>query len=647
MSPTRRLIRASVAPRSVRWRSAILLAIAGAVAAEDTEGIVYKRLTLQDLMDIEVMSVSREEEPLLQAASSIQVVTGEDIERSGATTLAQALRQAPNLQVAQIDSRAWAVSARGFNSSTSNKLLVMVDGRTIYTPLFAGVFWDQQGVFLPDVDRIEVISGPGATLWGANAVNGVINVISKDAADTQGLLVEGAAGNELEALGGARYGGKIGEDVAYRVYGRYRQFDDSVLPDGSGADDDWRFGQGGTRIDWRPAPATDLTLQGDAYGGDIEQRDTNDDVTIAGGDALARWTQRLADDSDLQLQAYYDRTHRRIPNLFVQDLDTYDLDFQHRFPIGDRNAVIWGLGYRLMDDNIGNSAALAFVPANTQRDLISAFAQDEIAVVPELVDLTIGSKFERNDYTGWEVQPSVRLAWRPHDEHTVWGGVSRAVRTPSRIDTEFYLPGAAPFVIAGGPDFESEVLWAYEVGYRLQPMEWLSLSLTVFYHDYDDIRSLEPAAPPAATPQIIGNGLTARSYGAELSADCRATEWLRLRGGYTELRLDFDRQAGSAATGDGTSEARDSEHLLTAGTQVDLAARWQFDVWYRYIGRIESQEVPEYHEANARIGWLPWPELELSLVGQNLLHDQHAEFGAPATRREIERSVYGKFQWRF
>ncbi len=628
-------------------RHAALLVVASALAAEDTEGIVYKRLSLQDLMDIEVMTVSRQEESLLHAASSVQVVTGDDIRRSGATTLPQALRQAPNLQVAQIDSRRWAISARGFNTSVSNKLLVMVDGRSIYTPLFAGVFWDKQDVFLPDVDRIEVISGPGATLWGANAVNGVINVISKSAKETQGVLVEAGAGNELEAMGGARYGGKISEDVAYRVYGRYRQFDDSAQPDGTGADDDWRFGQAGARIDWQPAPATDLTLQGDGYGGDIEQRNTNDDVTIAGGNAIARWTQRLADDSDLQIQAYYDRTHRRIPNLFAEDLDTYDLDFQHRFPIGDRNAVIWGLGYRLMDDQIGNSTALAFLPPDVTRELLSAFVQDEIAVIPELVDLTIGSKFERNDYTGWEVQPSIRLAWRPHDEHTVWGAVSRAVRTPSRVDADYHAPGEPPYLIQGGDDFDSEVLWAYELGYRVQPIEWISLSLTAFFHDYDRIRSLQQVNPPTAAPEVIANGLTAHTYGAELSADCHATDWLRLRGGYTELRIGFDTRPGSTDTSEGSGESRDSEHFLSLGTQVDLRDRWLIDLWYRYVGRIETQEVPAYHEANARVAWLPWPDLELSLVGQNLLHDQHAEFGPAATRREIERSVYGKAQWRF
>ena len=633
---------------SLRLLTLALGAAAGVAAAEEAPPAApdnFKKMTLAELMEVEVTTVSRRPERHNQAASSVQVVTREDIRRSGATSIPQALRQASNLHVARIDSRQWAISARGFNNTYANKMLVMIDGRTVYTPLFAGVFWDAQDVFLPDVERIEVVSGPGATLWGANAVNGVISVVSKPVRETQGLYVEGGAGKEVESIAGARYGGAWSPDVHYRVYAKHTGRDDSALPNGDDALDRWRMSQGGARVDWDATPTTLLTLQGDGYGGLIET--PTSDHALSGGNVLGRWTQGLSEDSQLQVQVYADRTYRRIPESITQQLDTYDLDLQHHSRPHERHLVTWGLGYRLMDDDIDNPVRLGVLPADVTRELYTGFLQDEIALIIDRLSLTLGSKVEHNDYTGVEVQPGARLTLRPDETQTVWAAAARAVRTPSRVDVEFFQPRDPPHVIAGGPDFESETLWAYELGYRVQPEERLTLSLVLFYHDYDELRSTQQVAPPAASPRVISNGFRGRSYGSELGGEAQLTEWWRLHVGYTELRVDIEARPGSTDTTGGSAEARDTERIVNGRIAFDLGQRVELDLLPRWIGEVASQDVPAYAELDVRLGWLPRPHLELSLVGQNLLHDRHPEFGPPATRREIERGAYGKLAWRF
>ena len=597
-------------------------------------------------MEVEVTSVSKRAEKLSEAASAIQVITGKDIRRSGATSIPEALRLASNLQVAQVDSRQWAISARGFNGTTANKLLVLIDGRTVYTPLYAGVFWDAQDTLLEDIDQIEVISGPGATLWGANAVNGVINVTTKRARDTQGLLLQGGGGSELRYFGGLRYGGTMTSNLHYRVYGKYFERDSAVLSDGRETTNDWSMGQGGFRVDWEPSEPNLLTVQGDFYGGWGQQASTSD-ISMAGGNVLGRWSHRISESSDFGAQFYYDRTHRNIPGTFEEDLDTYDLDFQHRFALGERHDVVWGLGYRLIEDDVENSASLAFLPAEVSRQWFSAFAQDEIALVKDRLHLTLGTKIEHNDYTGFEFQPSGRLAWNVTEGHLLWAAISRAVRTPSRIDTELYAPGNPPFSFAGGTNFVSEELLAYEIGYRVQPHPRVSVSLAAFYNDYDDIRSVEQVSPPAALPIMIGNGQEGETYGAELTIDYRATDWWRLRAGYTELQIQIRPKAGSTDMTRGSSESRDPNRQFMARSSVDLPWNIELDAGFRFVTHIANQRVPEYGELDLRLAWRPIPSLELSVAGQNLLHEHHAEFGSPTARREIERSVYGKVLWRF
>src|SRR6266576_3378702 len=431
-----------------------------------------KKLSIEQLMNLQVTSVSKRPERLSQTASAIQVITQEDIRRSGAASLAEALRLAANLQVAQIDSRQWAISARGFNGTTANKLLVLIDGRTVYTPLFSGVFWDVQEVPIQDIDRIEVISGPGATLWGANAVNGVINVITKDAKDTQGFVLSGGGGTEQHGFGTVRYGAPLGSSVRARIYGRGFDRDATALPSGQDAADDWHLEQGGFRMDWEASSASRVTLQGDLYDGRIAQ-DSGGDIGVSGGNVMAKWSHTLSERSSLADHLYYDRTHRDIPGVFGEDLDTYDVDLQHRARLGARHDVVWGLGYRNINDRVVNSASLAFLPSHVAREWFNGFVQDEIALVPNRLQVAFGSKVVHNDYTCFDIQPSDRMNWTLSPSTTLWAAVSRAVRTPSRIDRELFAPAQPPYFLAGGPNFHSEEELAYEAGYRNQNGPWL------------------------------------------------------------------------------------------------------------------------------------------------------------------------------
>ncbi len=605
-----------------------------------------KKMSLDELMDIQVTSVSKRPEKLSEAASAIQVITGDDIRRAGSTSLPEALRLASNLEVAQVDSRQWAISARGFNNVFADKMLVLIDGRTVYTPLYAGVYWDVQDTMLEDLDRIEVISGPGATQWGANAVNGAINVTTKSAKDTQGSLLVAGAGTELRNSDGVRYGGKLAPNLYYRIYAKYLGRDDSVRPNDRKSDDAWRTRQIGFRMDYDAVAGDVLTLQGDVYNGDMN-RVGPDNIRVTGGNLLGRWSHKFAENSDVKMQVYYDRTHRRIPGSFTQDIDTYDVDFQRRRPLGPAHDFIWGLGYRFVQDNVINTPANAFLPPKVGRETFSAFAQDEIALSKDRLHLTLGTKVEHNDYTGFEVEPSARLAWRPDMKQMVWGAISRAIRTPSRIDRDLYSPATPPYRITGGSKVVSEKLIAYEAGYRVQLEPSLALSLAAFLNCYDDLRSLEPLNPPQAFPVAASSGLRGRSSGAELTAEWQVTPSWRLRAGWTELRVRSEPQPGNLDRSARDSVARDPNHQVLLRSLLDLSAKWECDATLRYVAPINLQAVPGYTEADLRLGWRPTPAWELSLLGQNLLHSHHPEFNTPGARRELQHALYGKASWRF
>jgi iron complex outermembrane receptor protein len=604
-----------------------------------------KKLSLDELQTIEVTSVSKRPEKLLQTASAIQVITADDIQRSGATSLPEALRLASNLQVAQVDSRSWAISARGFNGTSANKLLVLIDGRVVYTPLHAAVFWEVQDTLLEDIDRIEIISGPGATLWGANAVNGVINIITKTAAAAQGILVTGGGGSELQGVGGVRYGGTFGA-AHVRAYGKYFERGNSALPGGRQATNDWNMGQGGVRLEWDASSVDRVSIQGDAYDGRIAQPALSH-ITVSGSNVLGRWSHTLSKSSDFTLQLYYDRTHRNIPGTFGEDVTIYDADYQHHVRVAERHDIVWGFGYRVDHDDVGNSALLAFLPAQVSQQWFSGFVQDEMPLAGNRLHLTLGSKIEHNDYTGIELEPGGRLGWTLSERQMLWGSVSRAVRTPSRIDRDFFAPGSPPFLLAGGPGFVSENVVAYELGYRSRPHDRLLLAAATFYNDYDNLRSTEQVNPPAALPIVIANGQAGTSYGAEVTAEYRGSDWWRLRSGYTGLRLHIHRKPGSTDQTSGSSESHDPHHQCFLRQSLDLPAHVQLDFGLRYVSQIANQAVPAYGELEGRLGWQATKTLEWSIVGQNLLHDHHAEFGALVTRKEVERGGYVKLAWRF
>lgn len=630
-------------PARVAFCVAVLATPVAAQTPDSLEPGVLKRLSLEQLMNVEVTSVSRRPEKLLATPSAIQIITGEDIRRSGASSIPEALRLATNLQVAQVSSSQWAVSARGFTNRLANKLLVLIDGRTVYTPLYAGVFWDVQNVPLDAVERIEVVSGPGATSWGANAVNGVINIITKSAKDTRGLLVQGGGGTELRGFGTVRYGGQSRSGFAYRVYGHGFARGSEELPDGTDMQDSWGMGQGGFRMDWGGEKDDAFTVHGDYYDGRPDVDGTGRTVA-RGGNAVGRWNRRFSEQSDLQVQVYYDRAWRRFGPGLTEDLTTYDFDGQHRFQLDRHQEVIWGAGVRLMNDDAEADTIFAFVPPQKTLQLYSAFVQDEIKMAGDEVRLSLGTKLEHNSYTGLELQPSVRLAWIPTARHTLWAAVSRAVRTPSRIDRDF-VAFVEPFgpVLEGG-DFHSEKVIAYELGWRAQPDARLSLSVSTFYNDYDDLRTVEPGPPPTGFPFTLGNQLEGNSYGAELTTLYQVTDRWRLHGGYTFIKKDLSLKPGSADPSQGRGEGNDPEHQFLIHSSADLPARLELDAVFRFVDVLPDPRVPAYAGLDVRLGWNATERLELSLVGQNLLYDRRAQFGTASTP-VVQRGVYGRITW--
>ena len=636
------------------------------------------QVSLEDLMNIEVTSVSKKEQKLSKTAAGVFVITQEDIRRSGATNIPDLLRMVPGVDVARITANTWAIAIRGFNLRYSDKVLVLIDGRSVYTPSFSGVYWDQQDVPLEDIERIEVIRGPGGTMWGANAMNGVINIITKRAQNTQGGLLSAGTGSEVTADGLLQYGGQIGRKGAYRVFGKYFNVENSYLQDGSPAADGWHGSHGGFRSDWNLSARDALTVQGDLFETGEGQtlttilsnhlpdlRTLNDRVTVDSGDLLGRWNRTLAHGSDVQLQVYYDRFNR-VDRANNEIVDTFDVDFQHHLALGSRHDFVWGLGYRVIKDSFKDGYSTGLVPPRSLDSLYSTFLQDEIRLANSLW-LTVGSKFEHNAYSGFEIEPGVQLAWTPSTRQTVWLSISRPIREPARVDmgvrfdvATVPLPGGSfgLIQIVGNPNVRAETMTDYEVGYRAQLSKRLSIDLATFRSLYDNLETAEPGAPyftgnPAPPhvvfPQVLANKAEGRSYGAEAFATWNVTSRWRLSPGYSVMHLDVATDPGSEDLTGESLEGDSPKHQIQLRSLLELRHGLEWDTSVYYVGALRGGHFPGYTRLDTRLGWRLGESVELSIAGQNLLAPRHIEFPSAfgLNHTYVERSVFGKVTWRF
>jgi iron complex outermembrane receptor protein len=605
-----------------------------------------KRLSIEELTQLDITTASRRIEPLSQVAAAVSVVRGEDIRRSGVTSLAEALRLADGVAVARADNETWAISTRGFNISTANKLLVLIDGRSVYSPLFAGTFWSVQDVPLANIDRIEVIHGPGGAVWGANAVNGVVNIITKSTAETKGTQGVVATGTEEHAIATVQHGGG-GRGFDYRVYGKFRARDGQVLSTGVDANDDVKMGQAGFRMDSSGRGRDTWLVQGDGYVG-REGLYSAVDNRVSGANLMGRWGRRFSPGAQFRAQVYVDHVYRRVYNQIRDTRNTVDVDLQQQSVLG-RHALVVGGDLRVSrGEDIGN-AAFHFDPVARTSTIAGVFAQDEIAVVPRRLALIVGSKFERNTFTGVEAQPSVRVRWTPVASQTLWGAVSRAVRLPTRFDTHlrFNNPATGALTLTGSNDFETEKVVAYEAGYRAE-VSRLSLDLAVASQVYDELRSEEFPLPGSGGPIVLANLMDARTWSADASGTVLLLPRWRVHASYTYLHEAVSFDAGSRDLTRGVNEYNDPAHMFKLRTNVDLPGNLELDGVLRRVSLLPHPVVPAYAELDARIGWRASPSWELSLVGQNLLHAQHQEFRlASPTIEEFQRGAYVRLLWRY
>lgn len=657
---------------------AIVLSATSFASAEETNDALD--LSVEDLLNVEVTSVAKKAQSLNDAPAAAFVISNEDIKRSGATSIPDALRLAPGLDVSRIDANKWAVSSRGFNGRFANKLLVLIDGRSAYTRSFSGVYWENQDVMIEDIDRIEVIRGPGASLWGANAVNGVINIITKHSSQTQGGLVNAGGGTEERGFGSFRYGAKLSEDTTARAYVKGFNRDENTHLTGGDAGDDWSKVQGGFRMDSQLSSQDALTLQGDIYESTINQSSNypqiappflfnqKDNIDAQGGNVLSRLQHTFSPTSDYSLQFYYD-TYTRKEGIYDDSRDTLDLDFQHRFALLDRHEVIWGMGYRFGHDRIvGNrlqngTTGFNIDPTSVNDQVYSGFVQDEVTLIDNKLWLTLGSKFEHNDYSGFEGQPSARIMWAPHNQHRLWAGVSRTVRTPSRLEQDFDfmsraipLPTPSPpaaLIVQGNSDYRSEEVIAYEAGYRTTFSKAVSLDVTGFYNDYRDLRYPVQGQPffngtSIVLPFKFTNQLQGKTYGIEISTVWQMLDWWRWDVNYSWLHTQLD-DLDNLRTGISPEQRVSLRGAFSPRKDIDM------DVWFRYVDSNLSvvtagdTDIKGYVTLDLRAAWRPVKDLELSLVGQNLLAQKHLEYAGEigTLPTAIDRGMYGKISWGF
>jgi iron complex outermembrane receptor protein len=636
--------------------------------------------SLEDLMNIEVTSVSKREQKTSQASAAVFVISREDIGHSGALNIPDLLRMVPGLDVAQIDTGKWAISARGFNGQYSNKLLVLIDGRTVYSPIFAGVFWDSQSVSLDSIERIEVIRGPGAAVWGSNAVNGVINIITINAGDTKGGNVTVGAGNGSTGPETVRYGGKARNVGAYRVSAE--GFHDDVLPTLAGFDgqDDWRLVHGGIRVDTNLSVKDSLTTEGEVYLGNAGEISfipisllPPENATVAlrdrysGWNVLSRWNRTISPRSETSLQVYFDRTTRGDTTYSI-GLNTFDIDFQHHIGWGARQDIVWGLGYRVSSDEIDPTLRISATPKSRGTQLFSSFVQDEIAILPDRVHLSLGARVEDDDYTGFDLQPSARLAWTPDSKNSVWGAVSHADRTPARSDTNFRVnfealpgPGNMPILVSlfGNPKQKNEQLTAFETGYRTTLTSRLSLDSTVFYNRYRDLSSVEPGAMRLETnpapihlliPESFGNSLFGETHGIESFANWKLARFWTLNPGYTFFSIHLHEFAGSQDGSIPGTQGGTPDHQAQLRSSFSLPWNLQWNASAYFVNRLPAQSIPSYTRFDTGLNWRVGERVSLSLIGQNLLKDRHPEYSGPNSTVQpglMRRTTYAKISWSF
>ena len=651
-------------------------------AAQETPAVQQnpqnlKELSLAELGNVEVTTVSKEPEEVRKTPAAIFVITQDDIRRSGATSIPQAVRLAPGVEVEQIDGNHWSVAIRGFGGQFSKSLLVLVDGQSVYTPLFEGVYWDLPYVMLEDVDRIEVIRGPGGTIWGANAVNGVINIITKKAAETHGTLVTLGSGTVDQGTGAFRYGATIGKSFDYRVYGMGGIRGQEFHPDGDGFDH-WRMGQAGFRMDWKSGEKDTFTVQGDTYRGVSGERtflatfsppaETATDMTgyVTGGNLLARWQHNTGEGSDIQIQTYFDRTNRQDLEL-GETRDTFDVDFVQHQRVRDDQELTWGLGARVSPSNvIQTSQGVNFLPESQTDSIYSGFIQYELPIIRNKLKLTAGTKLEHNNFSGFDYQPSVRLMWTPTARDSFWAAVTRAVRTPSRLDQDVtfaILVQATPpppiyFEILGDPTLKAEKMIGYETGYRTQIKSNLYVDFTVFYNTYNDLQGYGPPFPALGNtpppPHLFfvlpyANVIEGNTVGTEIAPDWKITRWWQVRGSYSYLHMALTDKPGFTDVGNLLSSYLGSSPSILVGFQslFNLPKNFELDETFRYSSALAAQAVSAYSTADVRLGWHHGESLDLSVIGQNLLQPSHDEFGGdPGPLVGIKRSVYGKITWR-
>jgi iron complex outermembrane receptor protein len=648
--------------------SALLPSVAQ--AANDNPLDNLGNMSLENLANV-VTSVSKKPEDSFRSAAAIYVISNEDIKLSGATHIAEVLRGVPGLDVARFDSSNWAISSRGLNGFYANELLLLVDGRTIYTPLFSGVYWDIQNMPLDDIERIEVIRGPGASLWGANAVNGVINIITKSAADTQGTYVNQIVGTEDRSLTDARYGGKIGDDFYYRGY--VKNDDRTATPtiNNTNGNNQWDNVKTGFRTDWDVSSTRKITVQGDAYKANINLNSTipsltsptgyntfPDTIDSKGFNLLGRWNEKHNDDLQSTFQAYVDYQGPSYSQL-QQQIYTFDFDYQTIWKANARNDIEWGLGSRYISDTLSSRDSIIIAHYRDNESILSAFLQDQYAVIPNEVYFTVGSKLERNSFTGVELEPSARIAWYPDNKQTVWAAVSRAVRTPGigdRSATSINAQSFGPGIVAQAnynSNVQSEELIAYELGYRIRPVQKISIDSTAFINDYTKLNTFEPGAPIVTAdgtylPYNLSNLGAGHAYGFETNVKWEVTSRWNLLANYSYINLLLD----SGSSQDPTFQVKSGEvphHQFMLRSQLFLPHDVQLVNTAYYVDRLPADSIDSYIRFDTQLIWQATSNIELALVGQNLLDNKHPEFTAPPAgmANEIPRSVYGRVTIRY